>query len=102
MQTNALLLVDDSAENAMTCACLQPAKTVLLFGSYPWNAEVRPPHVEPHPDESKTYVELEAEGKLYEARERRRQRIEHGWLPEGVMRVKDWEAVVEFVRGLDK
>lgn len=102
LQTNAMLLVDDSAENALTCARLEPRQRVLLFGSYPWNAEIRAPEEPAHPDDKKTYVELEQEGKLAEAQERRQRRIDAAWLPEGVKRVRNWDEVVEFVRGLDK
>lgn len=102
LQTGALLLVDDSAENALTCARLKPRQRVLLFGSYPWNAEVRSPHEAEHPDDKKTYVELEKEGKLAEAQARRQKRIDAAWLPEGVTRVKNWGEVVEFVKALDK
>lgn len=102
MQTNALLLVDDSAENAITCARLDPPKKVLLFGSYPWNAEIRNPAEPENPDDKKTYVELEKEGKLDEARERRQKRIDEAWLPKGVTRVRDWKEVVEYLKVLDK
>lgn len=98
LQTNALLLVDDSAENALTCARTEPHQHVLLFGHYPWNAEIRAPDEDEHPDDKLTYVELEREGKLPEAKERRQKRIERGWLPEGVRRVRDWQEVVEYVR----
>lgn len=102
LQTNALLLVDDSAENALTCARLEPHQRVLLFGSYPWNAEIRNPADPEHPDDKKTYVELEKEGKLDEAKERRQKRIDDAWLPKGVQRVKNWDEVVEFVKGLEQ
>lgn len=33
--------------------------------------------------------------------ERRRALIQEGWLPAGVERVRDWEAVVEWVKGFE-
>lgn len=102
-QTNALLLVDDSAENAVAAASADPPARVLLFGEYPWNAEIVPPHGEcaAHPHDKLIYVERERQGLLVECKARRDMRIEHGWLPAGVSRVPDWEGVVDAVRAFE-
>lgn len=98
-QVNALLLVDDSAENAIHAAQADPPAKVLLFGSYPWNAEIVPPSGEGAKDaeDEIIYVDAAAQGKLATRAARRKARIDRGWLPAGVTRVKDWEAVVEFI-----
>lgn len=98
-----MLLVDDSAENALAAAAADPPAPVLLFGTYPWNAEIVPPHGEctAHPHDKLIYVDREEQGILVECLERRNMRIDHGWLPEGVTRVHDWNEVVKFVQGLE-
>lgn len=103
-QTNAILLVDDSAENALSAAKAPEPPRVLLFGSYPWNAEIVPPHGhgEAHPDDKLIYIECEKCGGLDQRKERRQQRIERGWLPDNVSRVKDWDAVVNWLEGLER
>ena len=103
-QTGAMLLVDDSAENAVAAANADPPAPVLLFGSYPWNAEIVPPHGEcaAHPHDKLIYIEREELGLLDECKERRNMRIEKGWLPPGVTRVKNWDEVVAFVEGLER
>jgi hypothetical protein len=103
-QVGAMLLVDDSAENALAAAAADPPARVLLFGSYPWNAEIVPPHGEcaAHPHDKLIYIERQEQGVIPECKSRRAMRIDHGWLPEGVTRVLDWEAVLAHVEGLEK
>ncbi|KAL1413597.1 hypothetical protein Q8F55_001372 [Vanrija albida] len=99
-QTGATLLIDDSSENALAAAAADPPERVLLFGGWPWNVSIVPPDGEgaAHPDDKKLYVELAKEdGGLAAAAERRAVRIKRGWLPKGVERVADWNAVVDWV-----
>lgn len=49
------------------------------------------------PEDSMTYVELEKRGMLEKRAKRRRELIQRDWLPEGVERVKNWDAVVKWV-----
>jgi hypothetical protein len=103
-QVGAMLLVDDSAENAVSAALADPPAPVLLFGEYPWNVEIVPPHGEcaAHPHDKLLYLEREERGIVDECRARREMRIDHGWLPKGVTRVKDWNAVLQFVQRVGK
>lgn len=107
-QTQALFLVDDSAENAVDASRADPPVHVLLFGEYPWNAIVprkdRPaddPLADPE-DDRMTYKDKERLGLLAKSEERRRRLIEEGWVPKGVERVKDWDAVVRWVEAKEQ
>ena len=95
-QTGALLLIDDSADNAVESSRAQTDCPVLLFGSYPWNAVVLDPDQKDELD-NLTYVDMVSRGLLDKVEERRRKRIEAGWLPDHVERVADWDAAVEWV-----
>lgn len=99
--TNALFLIDDSAENARDAASASPPVKVLLFGDYPWNAIVHK-HGDEQSEDTMTYVELEKRGMLEKRAERRKQLIQRAWLPEGVERVKDWNAVISWVDAFGK
>lgn len=44
-----------------------------------------------------TYVELQKQGLLEKRAARRNEKIQEGWLPKGVERVKDWDAVIKWV-----
>lgn len=103
-QTNALFLIDDSAENALSAAAAPDPPRVLLFGEYPWNAEIVPPEGEgaKHPDDGLIYTEAEKLGKLEERKARRNVRVQRGWLPPTVTRVRGWEDVVRWVEGLER
>jgi hypothetical protein len=98
--TGSLFLIDDSAENALHAANSSPPAKVLLFGDYPWNAVVQ--HGEEEPEDTMTYVELQEAGKLEKRAERRKHLIHEGWLPQGVERVRDWNAVIAWVEEYGK
>lgn len=49
-----------------------------------------------------TYVELKKRGLLEKRAERRRTLIEKAWLPRGVERAKDWDAVIKWVEAFDE
>lgn len=100
-QTGAMLLVDDSAENALAAAKADEPPRVLLFGSYPWNAEIVPPG-EAHPDDKLIYIDCEQCGQLPARRQRREARIDRGWLPDNVTRVADWNSVVAWLEGHER
>ncbi|BEI82408.1 hypothetical protein CcaverHIS002_0302760 [Cutaneotrichosporon cavernicola] len=100
-QTGAMLLVDDSAENALAAAKADEPPRVLLFGSYPWNAEIVAPG-EAHPHDKMIYIDCEQCGQLPARRQRRQARIDQGWLPDNVTRVHDWNAVVQWIEGHEK
>lgn len=53
------------------------------------------------PEDSMTYVELEKRGLLEKRAERRRGLVQKGWLPDGVERVKNWDAVIKWVEAFD-
>ena len=91
--TGALFLVDDSAENALEAANSDPPVKVLLFGDYPWNAIVHRPETQ----ETMTYVEQARRGLLEETEQRRQQLIREGWLPDGVIRVANWDGVIQWI-----
>lgn len=99
--TSSLFLIDDSADNAYEAVNASPPCKVLLFGSYPWNAIVRNPHDTIDLD-GLSYGEKEQRGLLEESAARRKELMEKGWLPDGVERVKDWEAVMEWVKAFEK
>lgn len=95
-QTQSLLLIDDSAENALDASRASPPVKVLLFGQYGWNRIILDPKQSDELDQA-TYAEWEAKGLMSEVEERRRKRIEEGWVPEHVERVDDWQGVVQFM-----
>lgn len=95
-KTHALLLVDDSAENAVECAQASPPVQVLLFGQYGWN-EVVLRQEDRHREDKMTYVELEAQGEMDAALRKREERLKEAWLPQGVERVRDWKEVVRAI-----
>ena len=98
--TGSLFLIDDSAENARDAASASPPVKVLLFGDYPWNAVVHKDG-DDAPEDLMTYVELEKQGLLEKRAKRRREQMKSGWLPDGVERVKDWNAVIEWVKAFE-
>ncbi|GMK58224.1 hypothetical protein CspeluHIS016_0502560 [Cutaneotrichosporon spelunceum] len=100
-QTGAMLLVDDSAENALAASKAAEPPRVLLFGNYPWNAEIVAPG-EAHPHDKLIYIDCEECGHLPARHQRRQARIARGWLPDNVSRVSDWNAVVEWVEGHER
>lgn len=87
----AKFLVDDSAENALKCACAAPPVPVLLFGEYAWNRQAA--HYEDVKQELSFAEKFEKEG-----------RREY-WLDEKLevpagaplTRVKNWEEVIQWV-----
>lgn len=91
--TNALLLIDDSAENALEASRASPPVKVLLFGRYPWNEVLLRPEEVDEVDGMK-YVDWQERGLMDEVEERRRRRQEEAWLPDHVERVGDWDEVV--------
>jgi hypothetical protein len=111
-----MVLVDDSAENALDASQADPPVRVLLFGDYPWNAVVKKVkssipaagssraagngHGEAGEEDldELPYVEKEKRGLLARSAERRKALIAEGWLPEGVKRVRDWNAVIKWVQ----
>lgn len=107
IRIGAKLLIDDSLENAMTCAeYVSPngdgvAPPVLLFGDYQWNKRLSLPEDEHDDVTYERRVELgngstdflvedarQGEEALARANEKRRN---------SVQRVKDWKAVVSYV-----
>ena len=84
------MLIDDSVENALSCASASPAVPVLLFGDYSWNQ--RHSSLEEEKDHLGYEERLEFEGG------------KHWWLeesvelPAAVSRVTDWKAVVEYIK----
>lgn len=103
--TSSLFLIDDSAENAYdiatSCYAHPHATKVLLFGAYPWNAVVRSPE-STFPIEKMTYVAKKEKGLLGESEKLRKDKIQKGWLPEGVIRVNGWNDVLKWVEAFDK
>ena len=96
-QTGSLLLIDDSAENALDASRASPPVKVLLFGKYGWNRVVLTPEQSDELDQA-TYAEWQAAGQMDEVAARRRKREEEGWLPDHVERVDDWQGVVAFMK----
>lgn len=96
--TGALFLVDDSAENALDASASSPPVKVLLFGDYPWNAVVYR-----HGEQDRmTYVEKADKGLLADSEAKRGKALTEGWLPEGVERVSDWDAVVRWTEDFER
>ncbi|KAL7421764.1 hypothetical protein Q5752_003535 [Cryptotrichosporon argae] len=100
-QTHALFLIDDSADNALACSLASPPVRVLLFGAYPWNAVIADPAAA-HPDDALTYVERRDAGLDGAYRVRRAERVARAWLPAGVERVPDWDAVIAWVERFER
>ncbi|KAG6892721.1 hypothetical protein C0992_012820, partial [Termitomyces sp. T32_za158] len=88
----AVLLIDDSVENALQCATYKEPTHALLFGNYEWNKRVSGP--QDAKDEISFDRRLEAGG----GREFWKDEITT--TPEGVplTRVKDWGEVVRWVQ----
>lgn len=86
------LLIDDSAENAIQCATYKRPTNVLLFGDYEWNKRFSGP--EDAKDEMAFSQRLKAEGG------KEFWKFETVDIPDGIplIRVKDWDKVVEWVR----
>ncbi|KAG6837870.1 hypothetical protein H0H93_013023 [Arthromyces matolae] len=90
----AVLLIDDSSENALQCATYKEPTRVLLFGDYEWNQRLSGP--EDARDEMTFDRRLEAaNGKEFWKEERI-------VIPEGapLTRVKDWNEVVNWVQNV--
>ncbi|KAL1952218.1 hypothetical protein VTO73DRAFT_1367 [Trametes versicolor] len=87
----ARFLVDDSAENALKCACAAPPVPVLLFGEYAWNRQAA--HYEDVKEELSFAERFEKEGR------REYWLDEKLEVPEGapLTRVKNWEEVIQWV-----
>ncbi|KAG6919590.1 hypothetical protein DXG01_004254 [Tephrocybe rancida] len=89
----AVLLIDDSSENALQCAASKKPIQVLLFGDYEWNKRVSGPL--DARDEMSFDRRLEAgNGKEF-------WKDECVLIPEGapLTRVRDWNEVVRWVQG---
>ncbi|WWD17491.1 hypothetical protein CI109_101932 [Kwoniella shandongensis] len=103
--TSSLFLIDDSSENAYDIATsLHPhpyPTKVLLFGNYPWNAIVHVPD-QLQPLEKMTYLQKQENGLVEEYERLRKEKIERGWLPDGVVRVGGWENVIHWVEGFER
>lgn len=101
----AMLLIDDSIENALDCATATPPVPVLLFGAYPWNRHVSRQDT---PEDMLAHAERVARGIDSEAAERLGEEMARGWtgesegqeLPACVRRVRGWEEVVRVMEGL--
>jgi hypothetical protein len=89
---NAQLLIDDSAENALSCATASPPTRVLLFGDYQWNKRCSNP--EDNRDAMSFDRRLEAKGGREFWKE---EQLE---VPEGapLERVKDWGEVIQWIQ----
>ncbi|KAG5352702.1 hypothetical protein C0989_000853 [Termitomyces sp. Mn162] len=85
----AVLLIDDSVENALQCATHKEPTQVLLFGNYEWNKRASGPQ-----DEMSFDRRLEIEG----GKEFWKDEIVA--IPEGapLTRTKDWNEVVRWVQ----
>ncbi|KAG6844335.1 hypothetical protein H0H87_007693 [Tephrocybe sp. NHM501043] len=88
----AVLLIDDSAENALQCATYKEPTRVLLFGDYEWNKRLSGP--QDARDEMAFDQRLKAEkGKEF-------WKEENVPIPEGapVTRVGEWAEVVRWIK----
>ena len=97
-------MVDDSLENALTCAAHEPPLPVLLFGKYPWNSHLT---AEDTTEDEKAHQErvlrgIESEkGEAMADRLKREQETKGRLdLPGSVQRVNNWEEVVETLKSL--
>lgn len=103
----AMLLIDDSIENALDCATASPPVSVLLFGAYPWNRHVSRQET---PEDMLAHAERVARGIDSEAGEQLGEEIARAWtgesegqeLPACVRRVRGWEDVVQVLGGVVK
>jgi hypothetical protein len=88
----AVLLIDDSAENAIQCVTAEKPVQTLLFGDYEWNKRLSGPG--DARDEMAYDVRLEREGgrKFWEE--------ESVPIPEGapLHRVRDWGEAIRWIR----
>lgn len=89
----AVLLVDDSLENAMLCATDAQPVPVLLFGNWPWNRRRSITRNEPGTPDYLPFTERQALGLDWRADD-----ISDDELPTGIRRALDWPAVVEAAR----
>jgi hypothetical protein len=89
---HAQFLIDDSIENALSCATAKPAIRTLLFGDYEWNQRMSGPW--DHKDEMSFEIRLEMEGGREFWKEEKTE------IPAGVpvWRVKDWAEVLRWVK----
>ncbi|KAI0359046.1 hypothetical protein OH77DRAFT_1473609 [Trametes cingulata] len=87
----AKFIIDDSAENALKCACADPPVPTLLFGDYAWNQHAA--HYEDVKQEVSFAERLKREGGREFWKE---DKLE---VPAGapLTRVKNWEEVVRWV-----
>ncbi|KDQ20419.1 hypothetical protein BOTBODRAFT_151091 [Botryobasidium botryosum FD-172 SS1] len=87
----AIMMIDDSLDNALSCATMEPRIPILLFGKYEWNK--RSSKVATVEDKM-SFVErcaLKNGDRWWED--------EVCWdLPENIVRVSGWDEVVEFAR----
>jgi hypothetical protein len=87
----AQLLIDDCAENALSCAISPDPVRVLLFGDWEWNKRISSPA--DHRDDMAFAVRLERE----KGRDFWKDEIVE--IPDGapLWRVKDWGEVVSWI-----
>jgi len=109
---SAILLIDDSIENALDCATAHPPVPVLLFGAYPWNRHVSKQETAEdflaHAERVARGIDSEEAEELGERIAKEGQERQVGWtgesegqvLPSVVRRVRDWQGVVEVVKEL--
>ncbi|ORX36841.1 HAD-like domain-containing protein [Kockovaella imperatae] len=100
-ETEALFLIDDSAENALDASRSKTPCQVLLFGDWPWNRIIRDPD-DRLPEDVILYVDAKDKGLLDRVESRRQELIERNWIPHGVERVSNWEQVIEWVEDWEK
>lgn len=100
----ACLLIDDSLENALTCAAHEPPLPVLLFGKYPWNSHLT---AEDTTEDDQAHQERVLRGIESEEAERMALRLKREEetkgrldLPKSVQQASNWEQVVEMLKGL--
>jgi hypothetical protein len=88
----AVLLIDDSAENAVSCAAAAKPVPTLLFGDYEWNKRMCTPA---DATEDMTYdIRLKKEGNEFWKKETVP-------IPEGkpLWRIRDWSEAVRWIKG---
>ena len=88
----AVLLIDDSAENAISCASAAKPVPTLLFGDYEWNKRMCTPA--DGKDDTTYDIRLQKEGGREFWKE------ETVPIPEGapLWRVRDWGEAVRWIR----
>ncbi|KAF8321759.1 hypothetical protein DL93DRAFT_2072646 [Clavulina sp. PMI_390] len=89
----AVLLVDDSLENATTCVTDPKPVPVLLFGPWPWNRHRSYARNEPGSLDFLSYDERRARGLDSQA-----DAISDSELPNGMQRAQNWDEVVQAVK----